>query len=159
MPVLRAPGAPAPGTELHGGWGRAFATPGAGLWDARFYAGEGATVTGRFVVLPELQGGPGIIHGGVMATIFDEIQGMSSLITHLIPVTAHLEVDYRRPIPVGATVELKCEVQGRLRRKVYTYAAAYIEGELAASSKAIFVVIDPDTHYGEGAGAVFGISP
>lgn len=129
------------------------------LWGARFFAAEGVGVTGRFVVRPDLEGGPGVIHGGVMAAIFDELQGFSGMITQLVAVTAHLEVDYRRPIPLGATVDLESVVHGRSARKIYTAATAKVDGELLASSQGIFVIIDPDRHYGDGAARRFGISP
>ncbi|SLE50166.1 uncharacterized protein, possibly involved in aromatic compounds catabolism [Mycobacteroides abscessus subsp. massiliense] len=160
-PVSRGPEAPAPGLELNPGWPRRFSHPGtdADLWGTRFFAGAGAAVTGQFEVLPELEGGPGVIHGGVMAAIFDELQGILGIVTQLIAVTAHLEIDYRKPIPVGSTVDLAAAVEGRTGRKLYTTASAHIDGELVASSQGIFVIIDPDAHYGEGASRTLGISP
>lgn len=94
-----------------------------------------------------------------MAAIFDELQGILGIVTQLVAVTAHLEVDYRKPIPIGATVELTSSVEGRTGRKLYTTASARIEGDLVASSQGIFVIIDPDAHYGEGASRTLGISP
>ncbi len=160
-PVSRGPETPAPGMELNPGWPRRFSYPGTDedLWGTRFFAGDGARVTGQFEVLPELEGGPGVIHGGVMAAIFDELQGVLGIVTQLVAVTAHLEVDYRKPIPVGATVDLACAVEGRVGRKLYTTASARIGGQLVASSQGIFVIIDPDAHYGEGAARTLGISP
>ncbi|MFD6197693.1 PaaI family thioesterase [Mycobacteriaceae bacterium NPDC060252] len=159
--VSRGPEAPAPGAVLNPGWPRRFSYPGPDedLWGTRFYAGDGASVTGSFEVLPELEGGPGVIHGGVMAAIFDELQGVLGIVTQLVAVTAHLEVDYRRPIPIGSTVDLACAVEGRAGRKLYTTASARINGELVASSQGIFVIIDPDAHYGDGASRALGISP
>lgn len=160
-PVSRGPQAPAPGLELNPGWPRRFSHPGtdADLWGTRFFAGAGAAVTGQFEVLPELEGGPGVIHGGVMAAIFDELQGILGIVTQLVAVTAHLEIDHRKPIPVGSTVDLAAAVEGRTGRKLYTTASAHIDGELVASSQGIFVIIDPDAHYGEGASRTLGISP
>lgn len=159
--VSRGPEAPAAGAELIAGWPRRFASPHADedLWGVRFYAGDGVGVTGRFVVRPALEGGPGVIHGGVMAAIFDELQGFSGMITQLVAVTAHLEVDYRKPIPLGATVNLDSTVHGRAGRKLYTSANAWIDGNMVASSQGIFVIIDPDRHYGDGASRRLGISP
>ncbi len=94
-----------------------------------------------------------------MAAIFDELQGILGMVTQLVAVTAHLEVDYRKPIPVGSTVDLACAVEGRAGRKLYTTASARIDCELVASSQGIFVIIDPDAHYGEGASRTLGFSP
>ncbi|MUM16902.1 PaaI family thioesterase [Mycobacterium sp. CBMA271] len=116
-------------------------------------------MTGQFAVRPELEGGPGVIHGGVLAAIFDELQGFTGMMTQMAAVTAHLEIDYRKPIPIGATVDLTCTVHGKAGRKLYTSAVAKIDDELVASSQGIFVVIDPDQHYGEGTARRLGMSP
>ena len=83
--VSRGPEAPAPGAVLSYGWPRRFANPApdGNMWGLRLYAGDGVAVTGVFEVLAELEGGPGVIHGGVMASIFDELQGMAGTVTQL----------------------------------------------------------------------------
>ncbi|OHT81268.1 hypothetical protein BKG68_23740 [Mycobacteroides saopaulense] len=116
-------------------------------------------MTGQFVVRPELEGGPGVIHGGVLAAIFDELQGFTGMLTQMAAVTAHLEIDYHKPIPLGATVDLDCAVEGKVGRKLFTTATAKIGDQLVASSRGIFVVIDPDRHYGDGAARILGMSP
>lgn len=66
----------------------------------------------------DLCGHPGIVHGGLLATMLDE--GLArccfGALPHNIAVTANLNVDYRKPTPAGSFLVLRgvtTDVQGR----------------------------------------------
>ena len=108
-----------------------------------FRAGNGLEVTGRLEVAKKYQGGPGVIHGGILSTAFDEAQGMACMALGSPVVTGHLEIDFARPIPLGSVLEFRARIDGVVRRKVYTSAEAVIvEGPTA----------DPDTVVGTSRG-------
>ncbi|TXG89251.1 PaaI family thioesterase [Rhodococcus rhodnii] len=118
-----------------------------------FVVGDGASVVGRFEVARRYQGGPGVIHGGILGTAFDEAQGMACRSVALAVVTAHLEIDFARPIPLDSTLEITAKVDGTVRRKVYTSAEARIVAGPGAdpdvvvgTSRGLFLVID-QTHF------------
>lgn len=118
-----------------------------------FVAGEGLEVWGRLEVAKRYQGGPGVIHGGIFSTAFDEAQGMACLAYGQRVVTGHLEIDFARPIPLGAVLELRARVDGTVRRKIYTSAEAVIvEGPgadpdtVVGTSRALFLTIT-DEHF------------
>ncbi|WP_026917438.1 PaaI family thioesterase [Gordonia shandongensis] len=115
------------------------------------FAGEGLTVDARMDVVDRMQGGPGVIHGGVLAAAFDEVMGTSPLITGLPVVTVHLEIDFAAPIPLGSTLQFHGEVLGRQRRKVYTRAVAHFgdRDQPVAAAHAVFVVIDLKEHFAD----------
>lgn len=48
-----------------------------------------------------LMGPPGTAHGGLTAALFDEVLGAAVVSLTGATMTAHLEVDYRRPWPLG----------------------------------------------------------
>jgi acyl-coenzyme A thioesterase PaaI-like protein len=51
---------------------------------------------------PHLQGFAGVLHGGIAATVLDDV--MNNLVTRTrgtLVVTAKLELRFRRPVPVG----------------------------------------------------------
>nr|WP_051999083.1 PaaI family thioesterase [Gordonia rhizosphera] len=115
------------------------------------YAGEDFTITASMQVEARFEGGPGVIHGGVLSTAFDDVMGMAPLLIGPSAVTVHLEVDYLRPIPIGSTLHFRAALLGRQRRKLYTEGVAHIGDPDApvAMGHAIFVMINPREHFAE----------
>lgn len=113
------------------------------------HAGEGFTVDASMEVETRMEGGPGVIHGGILSTAFDEVMGTIPLLIGPSGVTVHLEVDYIRPIPVGSTLQFTGTLLGRQRRKIFTEAVAHIGNpdDPVASAHAIFVTIDVRKHF------------
>lgn len=101
-------------------------------------------IRGVFRLGAEYQGGPGIVHGGIVATLLDEVMAKVSRFEKDVAVTGELTVEYLKPVPVGEdlTVEgWETERNGRLRMR---------QGEIRNSSGAVlargrgkFVEIDP----------------
>ncbi|MFT3901091.1 MAG: PaaI family thioesterase [Gordonia sp. (in: high G+C Gram-positive bacteria)] len=117
-------------------------------------AGEGLTSTATMTVRQWMEGGPGVIHGGVLSAAFDEVMGTTALLCGVPVVTGHLEIDFAKPIPIDSSLRFTAEILGKQRRKIYTSATAYIEGPDAptdpvARSRALFVGIDPRQHFSE----------
>ncbi|WP_305093758.1 PaaI family thioesterase [Prescottella sp. R16] len=141
---------PAPGEPLPQHWSKCFGCGDdqpAGM-KMSFAAGEDYTVTGRLEVANRYQGGPGVIHGGILSTAFDEAQGMACMVLGGPVVTAHLEIDFARPIPLSSVLEIRARLDGIVRRKAYTTAEAFIvEGPGAdpqtavATSRGLFLTV------------------
>lgn len=115
------------------------------------YAGEDFVVHARMAVEARFEGGPGVIHGGVLSTAFDDVMGMAPLLIGPSAVTVHLEVDYLRPIPIGSTLEFTATLLGRQRRKLYTEGSAHIGDPDApvAMAHGIFVSINAREHFAD----------
>jgi len=91
--------------------------------------------------LPEAyQGYPGIVHGGIVASMLDEIAGRAAMIgdhTHF-RLTAKLNIRYRRPVPVGETIRLiGWIVDDRGRLATARAEIRLADGALAAEAEAI----------------------
>ncbi|MGC4934265.1 PaaI family thioesterase [Gordonia sp. DT30] len=114
-------------------------------------AGEGFTVETEMDVEPWMEGGPGVIHGGVLSTAFDEVMGTAPLLVGPSAVTVHLEVDFLAPVPVGSRLQLTARLLGRQRRKIYVEATAHIgdPDSPVAVGHSIFVTINPREHFAE----------
>ncbi|GAA4664456.1 PaaI family thioesterase [Gordonia humi] len=114
-------------------------------------AGDGLTVSADMPVASWMQGGPGVIHGGVLSAAFDEVMGTSPLLIGSAVVTAHLEIDFAEPIPLGSTLHFDARILGRQRRKVYIASVAHIGDpeRPVASAHSIFVTIDVKEHFAE----------
>ncbi|KAH0544998.1 hypothetical protein FGG08_000924 [Glutinoglossum americanum] len=80
---------------------------------------------------PDLCGHPGVIHGGLLATMLDE--GLARCCFPALPnkagVTANLNITYRKPTPAGSFVALRAKtvkVEGR---------KAWVEGHIETLPK------------------------
>jgi uncharacterized protein (TIGR00369 family) len=83
------------------------------------------------VTLPDhYQSYPGVVHGGIVATMLDEISGRATIIDgndQNLMVTVKLEVKYRRPTPTNTPLK----VIGRVVSQTETRAK--VEGEIQLS--------------------------
>ncbi|NLG48175.1 PaaI family thioesterase [Gordonia sp. (in: high G+C Gram-positive bacteria)] len=152
-PLVRDPKATAPGEciELHHSmcYGCGDEAP-VGL-RIKVFAGEGLTVTATMPVVDWMQGGPGVIHGGVLSGAFDEVMGTSPLLLRKPVVTGHLAIDYARPIPLGSTLHFTGEILGGKGRKIYTRCYAHLGDpeQPVAGAHALFIAIDLEKHFAD----------
>ena len=73
-------------------------------------------IRGVFSLGAEYEGGPGFIHGGIIATVLDEAMGKVSRFRNVRAVTAELNVEYLRPVPVDRMLRVEgfeLEMKGR----------------------------------------------
>lgn len=106
--------------------------------------GEGLTVYTRFTVAEGHQGAPGLAHGGVLTTAFDEALGCLNALTFTPAVTAKLETEFLLPVPVSSTLYITAAVDGMAGRKIYNSAEGRLDAEdgpLAVRARALFVVV------------------
>jgi uncharacterized protein (TIGR00369 family) len=101
-------------------------------------------IRGVFRIGPQYQGGPGFVHGGIVATLLDEVMAKVNRFEKDIAVTAEMTVEYLKPVRVEQEVTVEgweVERNGRLRTR---------RGEIRDSSGVVlaratgkFVEIDP----------------
>jgi uncharacterized protein (TIGR00369 family) len=66
-----------------------------------FYEDEEGQVIAHFTPREEHQGYPGVLHGGIIATLLDEVAGRVASHLDLWTTTARLEIKYHQPAPIG----------------------------------------------------------
>jgi acyl-coenzyme A thioesterase PaaI-like protein len=147
----RHPDAPRPGEEIPShfvrcvGCGAAHPT---GL-HLHVVADEGMSVTGIFTVTEDHQGAPGLAHGGMLALAFDEVLGSLAWLVRAPSVTARLETDFRRPVPVGTTLVIRARIEGQHGRRLFVSADGHLDapdGHVAVRARATFMVV-PLQHF------------
>jgi acyl-coenzyme A thioesterase PaaI-like protein len=147
-PAVAHPEAPAPGSKLGVHFAECFGCGDeleAGL-HLQSMIGDGHVVHSKFVVTAAHQGAPGLAHGGLLACAFDEALG--STVGNLLrkpAVTARLETDFRRPVPVGSTLYIAAKLDGIAGRKTYVSADGRLDAEdgpIAVRARALFVVVE-----------------
>lgn len=103
---------------------------------------ENDRYTARFTAGPEHQGFDGIVHGGIVATLLDEIMARYPYAKGQDAVTARLEVRYRQPTPVGVELTLTGWVvsqKGRMYELAGTVSLP--DGTITAEGKATVMLI------------------
>lgn len=83
---------------------------------ASFYEDEQGRVVGEITPREEYQGYPSVLHGGIAATLLDEVAGRVITGLGLWMATAKLEIRYKQPIPIGipfTVIGEKVRLRGR----------------------------------------------
>lgn len=76
----------------------------------QFYADADGCVYADYVPRDEQQGYPGVIHGGILTAMLDELIGRTAIASDLWCMTAKLEMRFRKPVPIGEPLRLKGEI-------------------------------------------------
>jgi uncharacterized protein (TIGR00369 family) len=97
----------------------------------RFYDNGKDQVFAYFTLEPTHAGYPGMAHGGIVAAILDEVGGRTVMINHTnrFFVTAHMDVRYRHPVPVGVPLEAAGWMLKRRARRTRAHAEIYSDGK------------------------------
>lgn len=121
------------------------------------HVGQGLDITAQFTVTENHQGAPGLAHGGLLSLAFDEALGKLMWLLRAPAVTARLETDFLRPVPMGSVLYISASITGQVGRKVYSEAIGRLdgpEGELAVRAASLFVIV-PMKHFLENAPAEY----
>ena len=83
-----------------------------------------------------------IIHGGIMATILDDMMGPPAIYMNVQVVTAHLEMDYRTPAHVGDELDFRTWIVEYGGRKSIKMAGQVKRGDtVIAEAKSVMVIV------------------
>jgi beta-phosphoglucomutase family hydrolase len=104
---------------------------------------DGAWVRAEFTPAKEHQGWPGVLHGGVIATLLDEGMGWATRFAGLDCVTARLQVSFRRPIPIGERLLISGRVVKNNGKTVETEAKITLpDGTLMAEGAGVHAILN-----------------
>ena len=113
------------------------------------YETEPGVVETKYIAPEHFQGYPGVLHGGIVAAILDEVSGRTHMGDASSPrfmFTGKLEVKYRKNVPIGRPLKIVGR-GGKMRTKfVEAWAGVYDEesGELLAEANAIHINVPDD---------------
>ncbi|MDA8227009.1 MAG: PaaI family thioesterase [Desulfitobacterium hafniense] len=101
---------------------------------------EGDTYKTVFTPDKHYQGYPGILHGGLVSTVLDEVMGRWLSSKGIIAPTGKLEVRFKKPIPVEQPLTLISWMTSEKGRITEMAARAILaDGTVAAEAKGVFV--------------------
>ena len=104
---------------------------------------DGEEVVTRFMPKDCYQGPPGVMHGGLVSTLVDEI-GAWAIIALMgkFAFTTSLELRFKRPIRIGIEVVGRGRISAPGRRVVGTSVTLWQEDQIAVESTLRFVMLD-----------------
>ncbi len=109
----------------------------------RFRVHDASTVGARVRFDARHQGAPFYAHGGMVAAVLDDACGYVSFLVQHMFVTAHLEVDYRRPVLLDHTYDVRARCSGIDGRKVSLEAELVdADGTIVAQCSGLFITVD-----------------
>jgi acyl-coenzyme A thioesterase PaaI-like protein len=122
-----------------------FANPVAPPVEVWAVVGEGGQreIRGRVTFGLQYEGPPTCVHGGVIAELFDELLGLSNILSGQGAMTGTLKIRYNQPTPLLAPLELIARTTGKERRKIFAWGGIYCQGELTAEAEGIFIEVPP----------------
>jgi acyl-coenzyme A thioesterase PaaI-like protein len=115
----------------------------------KFYQSAPGEVEAHYTASEVFQGYPGVVHGGVIASMLDEVTGRALMDPPGSPtrfmVTAQLSIRYRKPVPVGQPLRLVGHAGERRGRVAKARGEIFgPDGSLLVEADAVLVDIPPD---------------
>ena len=101
-------------------------------------------VYAKYSFAKRFEGGPGLVHGGILSAALDDMMGYSTVIHNIFSVTANLSVNFLKPTPVEKEFDLYAWVKEVDNKKVYTEAVIQLDEEIHVESHGMFIDLGLD---------------
>ena len=98
----------------------------------------------KYTFEKRFEGGPGLVHGGILAAAIDDLMGYATVIHNHMCVTANLSVNYISPVPVEKEFELLAWVTKLDGKKVSAESIIKLDDQIHVESSALFIEIRED---------------
>lgn len=107
---------------------------------------DGDAVSAPWTPLRQHQGYQGIVHGGLITTVLDEVMSWAIYTRKLWAVTASINVRFRKPLHVGESVTARARVTTVSGRKVDVRAELVrdSDGQSLAEATALFIRVSEE---------------
>jgi acyl-coenzyme A thioesterase PaaI-like protein len=102
---------------------------------------DGDTASGEVVVGPLFQGGPGLVHGGIIALLIDHAMGCVAARPDRPAMTAKLTIRYRRPTPLAVPLSVSVRLERIEGRQLHLSASIVAGGEVTVEADGLFLML------------------
>ncbi len=106
---------------------------------ARFFVQEDGSVASSYTAEDRFVGYADILHGGILASLLDEVMIKAVLKDMKLAVTASMEIKFKRPVYVGQKIELVGRVTQQKHRIFKTTGTAEVDGQIVASATGVYI--------------------
>jgi acyl-coenzyme A thioesterase PaaI-like protein len=96
---------------------------------------------GEVVIGPLFQGGPGLVHGGVLALLIDHAMGCVAAGPERPAMTVSLAMRYRKPTPLGVPLTVRVQLDQIDGRKLHLSAEIVANGQVTVDAEAVFLTL------------------
>lgn len=103
------------------------------------FTSDGAV--GDVVVSPVFQGGPGLVHGGIIALLIDHAMGVVANRADQPAMTVRLGLRYRRPTPLGVPLTVAVRLNRIEGRKLHLSSSVRANGQVTVEADAVFLAL------------------
>ena len=101
---------------------------------------DGDMVWTEFTPGQEHQGYPGVLHGGITATLLDETMGRVAALRNLWMVTVKMELTYRKPVPLGQPLKVTAHMEELRGSRMTTIGQIVLpDGTVAVEGKGLYL--------------------
>jgi len=107
-------------------------------------------VESTYIAPDHFQGYPGVLHGGIVGAIIDEISGRAHMgsdpLNPRFMFTAKMEVKYRRNVPIGKSLKIIGKAGKSRAKSAQAWAGIYDAetNELLAEGNTLLIVVPAD---------------
>ena len=106
---------------------------------------EGGVIVAEYTPDVRFQGFPGVLHGGVLATMLDETLSRAAVFAGQWMMTARLEIRYRRAAPVGRALRVAAQ-------------PTQVRSRMVSAKGAVTLADDPSVVFAEAEGIFMPIT-
>jgi len=112
-----------------------------------FFGAEDGGVWCEWTPARESEGYTGIVHGGLITTVLDEVMGWAVSHRQIWAVTGKISVNFRRPVEIGQLTRAAARVVTEQGRKLTITAdlRRASDGQLLADAEALFFRVPEET--------------
>ena len=105
---------------------------------------DDGSVVGDVTLRPIHEGPPGVVHGGWVATLLDQLLGHANAAAGVGGFTAELTVHYRRPTPYGVPLVVRARNDSVNGRRVRASGEIVADGVVTAEASGLFLMPSPE---------------
>lgn len=111
----------------------------------KFYEQEGGAAAAEFAPKEVLEGYKGLLHGGILSSLLDEVMIKAVLAKGIFCLTAELAIRYKKPVAVSDKLSLSGHIQ-KENGRVYTTKgfAKNQRGEIVAEAEGKYFIPKPE---------------
>lgn len=111
---------------------------------ARFFVCEDGSVETEYKVDQRFVGYADVLHGGILASLLDEVMIKAILKDQILAVTAGMEIKFKKPVFIGQTMKLVGKITAHKGRIYKTEGHAYVDEIEVGSALGTYVEAKQD---------------